>query len=316
MTIASAPGKVILFGEHAVVYGQPAIAAPVTQVRATAEVQDASPSAPDGIFLRAPDLGYETWLAENRPEDPLAVAIQQFQQKAGLAIMPNLVLTVTSTIPIAGGLGSGAAIAAAILRALAWHLDKPDLATNALVTEMAYEVEKIHHGTPSGIDNTVVAYEQPVYFIRQQPHNHIEPFVPARPVRLLVADTGVRSSTRLVVGHVREEWLARPNIYETLFAACGEIARTARQAIESGDLDQLGNLMTSNQRLLVDMGVSSVELDQLVDVAHKAGARGAKLSGAGWGGNMIALVEKENEDKIKNALLGAGAAKVLTTVLK
>lgn len=320
MTKASAPGKVILFGEHAVVYGQPAIAAPVTLVRAWAEVQDAPAEVvaarKAGILLRAPDLGYEAWLADTRPDNPLAAAIFHFQQAAGLDSLPDLVLTVTSTIPIAGGLGSGAAIAAAVLRALALHLRRPDLATNEQVSALAFEVEKIHHGTPSGIDNTVVTYEQPVYFIRREPHNLIETFVPARPVRLLVADTGVRSVTRRVVGYVREQWLADRDKYETLFAACGRVAGRAREMIATGDLAELGRLMTENQRILVEMGVSSPELEQLVAVAQAAGAMGAKLSGAGWGGNMIALVNAETEETVRQALLSAGAGTVLATVLK
>ncbi len=316
MTTASAPGKVILFGEHAVVYGQPAIAAPVTQVRAQAVVRDAPAGVPAGVFLRAPDLNYAGWLADTPPEDALAATIIQFQKAAGWNSLPNLEVTVTSTIPIAGGLGSGAAIAAAVLRALARHLHRPDLATNERVSALAYEVEKIHHGTPSGIDNTVVTYEQPVYFLRREPHNLIETFVPARPVRLLVADTGVRSVTRLVVGYVREQWLANRDQYERLFAACGRIAGRAREAISGGDLPELGRLMIENQRLLVELGVSSPELDNLVAAAGEAGALGAKLSGAGWGGNMIALVDVQHEETVRRALFTAGAGTVLLTVLE
>jgi mevalonate kinase len=316
MTTASAPGKVILFGEHAVVYGQPAIAAPVTQVRAYAVVQNAQPDAPSGVYLRAPDLNFSAWLADTEPDNPLTATIHQFQKAAGWTSLPNLVLTVTSTIPIAGGLGSGAAISAAVLRALARHLHRPDLATNEQVSALAYEVEKIHHGTPSGIDNTVVTYEQPVYFLRREPHNLIETFVPARPVRLLVADTGVRSITRRVVKYVREQWLANQDQYEELFAACGQITGRAREAISGGDLPELGRLMIENQQILREMGVSSPELEKMVAAAGEGGAIGAKLSGAGWGGNMIALVDEQHEEDVRQALFAAGAATLLLTVLE
>jgi mevalonate kinase len=135
-------------------------------------------------------------------------------------------------------------------------------------------------------------------------------------VRLLVADTGVRSITRRVVGYVREQWLANRDQYERLFAGCGRIAGRAREAISGGDLPELGRLMMANQRLLVEMGVSSPELDKMVVAAGEAGAMGAKLSGAGWGGNMIALVDAQQEEDVRRALFAAGAGTVLLTVLE
>ncbi|MEJ2748562.1 MAG: mevalonate kinase, partial [Anaerolineae bacterium] len=185
------------------------------------------------------------------------------------------------------------------------------------VSNLTYEVEKIHHGTPSGIDNTVVAYEKPVYFVRQQPQNRIETFGVKRPLRLLVADTGVRSSTKIAVGDVRRQWQADPDRFEALFDGCGRIAETARAAIESGDIAHVGCLMTANQRLLEEMTVSSPELERLVAAALPAGALGAKLSGAGRGGNMIALVKDEGmETAVHEALLAAGAKTVLTTIIQ
>ncbi len=312
-TIAAAPGKVILFGEHAVVYGQPAIAAPVTQVQACAVVED---SEQPGVRLVAPDLGLDAWLDELAQDDALAAAVRQVQSAAGVAELPALVITVTSTIPIASGLGSGAAIAAAVIRALARHLRRADLAENERVSALAYEVEKIHHGTPSGIDNTVVSYEMPVYFERRQPRNLIVPFSAARPLHLLIADTGVRSSTRLVVGHVREQWRRAPAHYERIFAACGDIALSARRSIERGDVPELGALMNENHIVLQEMGVSSDELDRLVIAARGAGALGAKLSGAGWGGNLIALIAGPDAADVSEALVQAGARQVIASELR
>lgn len=312
MTVATAPGKVILFGEHAVVYGQPAVAVPVTQVRATATVSD---SSRPGVYIIAPDLAYEATLAEMDEQDALAVTLNQFQVAAGLAAWPNLTITVSSGIPIASGLGSGAAIAAAMIRALALHLHRPELTNKAQLSALTYQVEKVHHGTPSGIDNTVVAYEQPVYFIRQQPQNYIEPLVVSRPVHLLVADTGVRSSTKVVVGDVRRQWQADPTTFETIFAACGQIAVSGREALEQGNLPKLGQLMNENHLWLQKMSVSSPELDTLVQVAQTAGAIGAKLSGAGRGGNMIVLIKPEQEEQIRQTLLAAGATNVLSSII-
>jgi mevalonate kinase len=312
-TTASAPGKVILCGEHAVVYGFPAIAAPVTQVRATATVCDATGR---GVRLLAPDIGRDVWLASARNNDALAAAVRVVQQHAGLAELPPLEIRVHSTIPIASGLGSGAATAAAVIRALTAHLGRLDLSSDGAVCDLTYIVEQIHHGTPSGIDNTVVAYEQPVYFVRQRPQNRIEPLVVGRPAHLLVGDTGLRSATHAVVGDVRRQWQAEPRRFETMFAACGKIAEEARVVLETGELHRLGALLNENHRWLQEMTVSDPALDQLVSAARDAGALGAKLSGAGRGGNMIALVDPAQLNAVRQALEAAGAAQVLASILE
>lgn len=312
MTIATAPGKVILFGEHAVVYGQPAIAAPVSDVRATAKVEDA---AERGVRILAPDMGQAYRLTDAGSQDPLATAVHLVQREAGLEHLPDLTITVTSDVPIASGLGSGAATAAALIRALARHLRRPDLAEDALVSTLTYEVEKIHHGTPSGIDNTVVALEKPVYFVRQQPHNRVETFLVARPLPLLIGDTGRRSSTREAVSDVRRQWQAQTQRFEEMFAACGRISRAARSAIEAGNLPEVGRLMRENHVILRQMTVSSPELDRLVQAAGDAGALGAKLSGGGRGGNMVALAEEGAQGTVRHALLAAGAVRVIGSIV-
>lgn len=309
MISATAPGKIILFGEHAVVYGRPAIAAPVSQLRARATVK---PSAE--TWLVAADLGIRRKLLHARPNDPLATAVRLVQTAAGLTQLPGFTLTVNSDIPVASGLGSGAAITVAAIRALAAFLQL----TLSLqeISQITYQVEKIFHGTPSGIDNTVVTYEQPVFFVRGEPRPHIEPFRIGRPLRLLIADTGVRSSTKDVVGDVRRQWEADRPRFEALFAACGEIALAGRRAIEQGDTAELGRLINENQRWLVDMTVSSPELARLIAAALQAGALGAKLSGAGRGGNMIALVTPETEKTVQAALAQAGARTVLASTIQ
>ena len=311
---ATAPGKIILFGEHAVVYGRPAIAAPVSQIRATATITH---SSSNNCYIVAPDLNRHDRLQDLPEDDALARAAWLVLDAAGLTQPPDITIRVNSQIPIASGMGSGAAIAAAIIRALARHLNRPDLETNEAVSALTYEVEKIHHGTPSGIDNTVVAYEQPIYFVRQSPQNRIEPFTVAAPLRFVVADTGVRSSTKVPVGDVRRHYNEQTAVFTEIFDACGRIAQTARQAIEAGEVTKVGQLMTENHTWLQKMTVSSPELDKLVDVALHAGALGAKLSGAGRGGNMLALVADEvMESQVSTTLKKAGATNILTTILK
>jgi mevalonate kinase len=310
---ATAPGKIILFGEHAVVYGRPAIAAPISQLRAKATVTH---SSSNNCYIIAPDLDRHNRLQDLPADDALALAARLVLDAAQLWQIPDVTIRVNSQIPIASGMGSGAAIAAAIIRALAQHLNRPDLQTNEMVSALTYEVEKIHHGTPSGIDNTVVAYEQPIYFVRQSPQNQIEPFTVATPLRFVVADTGVRSSTKVVVGDVRRQYNQQPAKFSRIFDECGRVAKAARQAIKTGNVAQVGQLMTENHAWLQKMTVSSLALDNLVEAALQAGALGAKLSGAGRGGNMIALVgDAGMETKVRIALQTAGATNILTTIL-
>lgn len=305
---ASAPGKIILFGEHAVVYGQPAIAVPVTQVSAKAIVTPKITWSPGNVRILAPDVGLETSLPDLPPEHPIGAAIQGVIDTLGVDHIPACTIKVTSTIPVASGLGSGAAVSVAIIRSLAGFLGHP--LPDEQVSALAYKVEKIHHGTPSGIDNTVVTYARPVYFVKGQ---SLETFEVAEPFRIIIGDTGISTPTKESVRDVRHAWQADPQIYERLFAAAGSIAKTARQAIESGHPEWLGPLMDENHELLKEMGVSSPELDRLVNVAKDAGALGAKLSGGGRGGNMIALTETDQTDAISLALQTAGAVRTITT---
>jgi mevalonate kinase len=305
MISATAPAKVILFGEHAVVYGRPAIAAPVTQVKASAAVEPAREGR--GVTILATDQARVVRVRDAAPQVTLAAGVRQL-----LAYLdqpePDINITVHSTIPAASGMGSSAAVSTAIVRALAKYLGHDlDAAT---VSALVYEVEKLHHGTPSGIDNTVVAYERPVYFVRGQP---IQTFHVKQPFTIIIGDTGMRSPTRIAVGDVRKGWEADRDRYEGLFDQIGSIAARARAAIESGDVAALGPLMDANHARLRQIDVSSAELDRLVDAAKAAGAFGAKLVGGGRGGNMIALIDESNRKAVEQALKDAGAKGVIVT---
>lgn len=324
----SAPGKIILFGEHAVVYGRPALAVPVMQVHADVEILD---SGSTGIWIHAPGIRLHSELNALPSDHPVASVIHNFlflsrqspspihAERSGSEVeagrgargegrFPNLQINITSTIPVASGLGSGAAVTVALLRALSSHLNYPMSDEN--INAFAYDIEKIHHGTPSGIDNTVVTYAEPVYFVKGQP---IETFKVGTPFTIVIGDTGISAPTRESVADVRKLWEADTVRWERVFDSVGEIAKSAREKIESGKLDGLGGLMNQNHALLQEMTVSSPELDLLVGAARKAGAAGAKLSGGGRGGNMIALVERENADEVSSALISAGAKNTIIT---
>jgi mevalonate kinase len=289
------------------VYGRPAIAVPVADVQATAVVT--SDREEPGVSVHALDIGQTIDLASAPEDEPLSLTVRNVLACARLR--PNevrLSVTIRSTIPVASGLGSGAAVAAALVRALARHLDL-DMDVSQ-VSDLVYETEKIHHGTPSGVDNTVVTYEQPVFFRREQP---IETFRVGQPFWLAIADSGLPSVTRETVADVRTAWQQDPPAYEDLFDRIGALVVSARDAIERGEIVPLGSGMNRNHGLLQEMGVSSPVLDALVVAALDAGAHGAKLSGGGRGGNVIALVDPAHRENVRETLTAAGARNVIVT---
>src|SRR5215208_1826209 len=290
MTKSSAPGKIILFGEHAVVYGRPALAVPVNQVQAEVEVSDSSRA---GIWIDAPAVKLDAELNTLPSDQPMAAVIHNFLFLSRLSRFPNLEIRIRSTIPVASGLGSGAAVTVALTRALASHLNYA--MTDEEINAFAYEIEKLHHGTPSGVDNTVVTYAKPVYFIKGQP---LELFKAGKAFTIMIADTGISAPTKESVSDVRRLWMNDRSRWETVFDKIGEISFTARRAIEAGKPELLGELMDENHTLLQKLTVSSLGLDQLVEAARKAGALAAKLSGGGRGGNMSALVLPETAETI------------------
>lgn len=306
MSTAFAPGKAIIFGEHAVVYGRPAIAVPVKQVQAQADVEPGGTGT--GVLLVAPNLNRTCTLSDAPPQDALRAIVESTLTHMQVGVPPDVTITVTSTIPMACGLGSGTAVSVAVARALAGYFGVrlPD----EVVSELAFEVERIHHGRPSGIDNTVVAYERPVCYTRGQP---VEMLTVGKPFHLILADTGVCAPTRISVGAVYRNWQTDPQRYDSLFDRIAEIAKAARVLIENGDPVELGGLMNENQQLLREIDVSSPELERLIAAALQAGASGAKLSGAGRGGNIIALVSPEVSSSVEEALRNDGAKGILAT---
>ncbi|MCK6577970.1 MAG: mevalonate kinase [Anaerolineae bacterium] len=306
MALGSAPAKVILFGEHAVVHGVPALAAPVSSLRAYAE---AVPGVGEGVRLHAPGFAESLPVGLGAAEvDNALTKIVHLVLREVSCGMPNLAIHVHSDIPIASGMGSGAAVSAAVARALCAALNAP--MDSETLNRLVYEVERLHHGTPSGIDNTVIVYEKPVYFVRGQ-----EP-MPLRvgaPIHLLIGDTGRPSLTRDAVSGVWGLLKQDPQEVTAHFETVRRIVAAARSHIEQGTPDQLGALMIENHQLLRKLTVSSPELDRLVDAALRAGASGAKMSGGGRGGIMIALVEPHTTEQIAASLHHAGAARVIAT---
>jgi mevalonate kinase len=327
MTSSSAPGKIILFGEHAVVYNRPALAVPVMQVHADVEVLD-SPRV--GIWINAPDVNLHAEVSTLPSDHPIASVINKFAPHPSPspreappkgARGEGVEINITSTIPVASGLGSGAAVSVALIRALSSYLLRP--LSDEQVNHLAYEIEKIHHGTPSGIDNTVITYAKPVYFIKNPPASDnrdtggkVETIKVGTPFTIVIGDTGIPALTKESVGDVRKLWRMHQVHWESIFDEIGQIALMGRRAIESGRLDMLGELMDQNHAFLQELTVSSPELDKLVDAARKAGALGAKMSGGGRGGNMIALVTPDLAETVTRSMQEAGAKNIIITKIE
>ncbi|MEI6288789.1 MAG: mevalonate kinase [Chloroflexota bacterium] len=325
MTRASAPGKIILFGEHAVVYEQPALAVPVTQVHADVEITnwDSSqkPLSNDplaSIWIDAPGIDLKKFLSDLPADNPIRFTFQNFVTFSQIELTSlmdqfntnGITIHITSSIPVASGLGSGAAVSAALIRALSLHFLQP--LTAAQINQLCYETEKIHHGNPSGIDNTVITFAEPVYFTRGKP---IQTFRTGKPFTLVIANTGIPAPTKESVSDVRKLWQSDTVYWGKVFSEIGAIASNAKNIIEQGNWQLLGPLMNENHRLLQELTVSSPELDSMVNTALGSGAIGAKLSGGGRGGNIIALVDHHNQEKVASALEKlSNTAPIITTI--
>lgn len=307
---SNAPGKIILFGEHAVVYGYPAIAIPVAQLKAAARVIPSLELPTGTIQISAPQINLLAPLSSVPGNHPIAAAVRIALDTVQAVHPPVFTLQVTSTIPISAGMGSSAAVTIAIIRAITSYFGH--LLSSEEISNLAFEVEKIQHGTPSGIDNNVIAHQKPVYYQAGNPLEflHIE-----QPTHWVIADTGIKASTRETVADVRKLYQVDQKTISEVFTAIGKISTNARQHLINGDLTQLGDLLNENQQLLERLTVSSQELDALVKIARAAGAAGAKLSGGGRGGNIIALASPGKIEQIQAALHEGGARQVFSTIL-
>lgn len=312
MVNGSACAKLILCGEYSVMYGRPAIALPVSDVRTLVSVTQGQMGS--GLHFSAPNLG-RNWSAADVPNDPLSeLALATLRHLAFSTF--DLSITLTSSIPIASGMGSSAATATALVRALTAYLGRSLPSSD--IAALVYISEQRYHGRPSGIDNTVIAYEQPIWFVRASVaagNPQISKLVVAVPFTLVIGNTGVHFPTLSAFNDFRQRLQTDPPRYEILFDRIGILVKQVRDALASGDIAAVGPFLNEDQDLLEQIGASSPELDRLITAARRAGALGAKLSGAGRGGVMLALVTEASRAAVVDSLRIAGAVDVLETTV-
>jgi hydroxymethylglutaryl-CoA reductase len=300
-----ANGKVILLGEHAVVYGRHAIAAPIP-LAVEVRVLDAT----DGVRLLIPRWGVEQRIRPARDHQQGVAGILALLLRELALDDRSIDIEVFPHIPRAMGLGGSAALAVAIVRSLdmRFALNLSSERINAL----AFECEKAAHGTPSGVDNTVATYGQMVLFSNAS-RPRFSPLIPKTPLPIVIGISGKESLTANNVAQVRAAWQRQPKRYEALFDQIDQLALAGVDAVATGNLVELGELMNLNHGLLNALQLSTPELEDMIHVARRAGAVGAKLTGGGGGGSMIALCPADAE-AVAAAIEGAGYQTLTFTV--
>jgi mevalonate kinase len=306
--IASAPAKIILFGEHFVVYGEPAIVLAIDR-RAYATVDF---SDDKNLHVKSTNLNLKGFFKNGAFQaeqgdgreaklrfEPVKIAVEKVLARHNQTVGLNV--KINSTVPVAAGLGSSAAVIAAVTTAvgalLKVSISKED------VFRITLEAEKSVHGNPSGVDPAIATFGGSLLF---QTDTGFKPLEVKAEIPMVIGDTGVERSTRVQVEKVRSMTDNYPPIFESLRRAARETVLRGIDALKESDLETLGDLMNINQALLYGIGVSDESLEWLINAAKKAGALGAKLTGAGGGGCMIALAKEEKLHEVQEAIMRAG----------
>lgn len=294
-------GKVILFGEHFVVHGVPGI---VSAIDSTADA--AVKKNVEKIDVKDERKGSKGYAKEKK--------LQQFESinrmLKKMKLNPNTVglnIWLGGSLPGFSGLGASAASSVAIARAITEEFALS--ISEQEINEIAYEAEKAYAGNPSGIDNTAATFGGLLWFEKNLTGgpNRIEEILLEKPVEIVIGSTGIVANTKAMVEGVAERKKAYPQKYDPLFKQSKELAINARTAIQNFDLIKVGELMNNNHRLLMEIGVSCKDLDDLVVIAKETGAYGAKLTGGGGGGCMVALTPgKKLQEKVAKAIENEG----------
>ncbi|MCY1002272.1 mevalonate kinase [Myxococcus sp. MISCRS1] len=277
-------GKVILLGEHSVVYGHPALAGPLSQ----------------GVKARGvPARKCQLTLPATMSRAQRAQLTGAFLRAARLVGEPPVKVSLDPELPLSAGLGSSAAVSVACARMLLCAAGREPTPKEA--GRLAWEMEQEFHGTPSGVDHTTSAQEQLLLYRRAPGSSDVgrgKVVDSPRPLRVVVALAGERSPTKKTVGALRERQARWPERYQRLFAQMGKLASEGARAVEAGDLEGLGDAMNVNQGLLAALGLSSPALEEMVYRLRGLGALGAKLTGAGGDGGAVVGLFLEPEPAV------------------
>jgi mevalonate kinase len=293
-------GKVILFGEHFVVHGVPGIVSAIDSTT-DAEVEKTG----SRIVVKDERKTARGYSEEKRLQQ--LESIERMLKAMGIDPETPFSIWIGGTLPGFSGLGASAASSVAIARAITEELGM--IVPDEKINEVAYEAEKAYAGNPSGIDNTAATFGGLMWFQKNimGGNNIIERIGIKKPVEIVIGSTGKVANTKAMVEGVAERKLANPQKYESLFKQAEALAYEGRKALEANNLKKMGEFMNENHRLLQEIEVSSQELDLLVDIARKQGAFGAKLTGGGGGGCMIALTPAmELQERVASAIEKAG----------
>jgi mevalonate kinase len=294
-------GKTILFGEHFVVHGVPGIASAVDSA-ADATVKKVA----KGINVTDERSGAKGYAEKKKLQQLESIqrmlkAMKLDPKKVGIDIWLG------GNLPGFSGLGASAASSVAIARAIAEEFNLT--LSDEKINDVAYEAEKAYAGNPSGIDNTAATFGGLIWFKKNLggDPNTIKQLSIREPVEIIIGNTGIIANTKAMVAGVGERKEQNPQKYDTIFEQAEDLAHKGREALEKFDLKQVGELMNENHRLLQEIEVSCKELDYLVDLARKQGAFGAKMTGGGGGGCMLALTPgKTLQEKVASAIENEG----------
>ncbi|MGC8939386.1 MAG: mevalonate kinase [Candidatus Bathyarchaeia archaeon] len=305
---ASAPAKIILLGEHFVVYGEPAIVLAIDKrAYAKAEIRQDKRLGIRSVNLNLSGYyeneNFKVEYGDAREAklkfEPIRLAVEKLLEKCGEKV--GLDIEINSTVPVAAGLGSSAAVVAAVTAAVSALLNMK--MSKEEIFRVTYDAERVVHGTPSGIDPAISTFGGTLLF---QIDTGFKPLEIKIDIPLVIGDTGVARSTRTQVERVRELREKYPQVIEPIMLSAREIVLRALEALGEGDLETVGELMNINHALLCSVGVSDESLEWLINAARKAGALGAKLTGAGGGGCMIALAKNEKLNQVMEAIQRVG----------
>jgi len=310
MVKASAPGKLMLFGEHAVIYDKLCIVASVDH-RISVSLEKRNDN---NIILTAPELNIKNQIISDNLEKShfkkvsfILAAVNNFFKKYN--IKSGLDIKTKSEFSDKIGLGSSSAVVVAAIKGLS-ELFKIKI-NEKEIFDLSYQTVLDVQGLGSGFDVAAAVYGSILLFVTGG--KIISP-IEITDMPLIVGYTGVKADTPTLVKMVREKKSKEPDKINNIFNEIENIVNLAKSEIENKNWEEVGKLMNLNQDLLRELGVSSKELENLIKVALDSGAYGAKLSGAGGGDCMLAIADKNDLDKIKQAIEEAGGIIIKTKI--